>query len=361
MLLRWCTFLGFLLGLLAACSREEQAGAGLEATTSTDPPSTGGPTGDPTPTDGAPDAGGTTGSTGDGGGDTTETVGTGGDVAGCGDGVVGPDEQCDDGLAENTVSGECLPDCVLASCGDGFLQEGVEQCDLGGGNSHDFGGCVPGTCHWGPNCGDGVVTPGHELCDPGAPVDPSMEVVPCTPTCRFAGRVAFLSSEVYPGDLDGVAGADLKCQLLAKPFDPLRFHTYRAWLSGGESEPAATFLHGPEFADAPYVLLNGVEVAASFEDLVANGPTVGITITDTYQAVSEAFVWTHTNHAGEAIPDAQDCEQWTSAAFDAVAMVGVNALAGNSPDAQTWADERWWTRYDEKKCYGDRHLYCFEN
>ena len=55
----------------------------------------------------------------------------------CGDGVVGPGEECDDGNTDN---------------GDGC----TESCSIeGGGNG--------GSCHY---CGDGVVDPGEE-CDDG--------------------------------------------------------------------------------------------------------------------------------------------------------------------------------------------------
>ncbi len=52
---------------------------------------------------------------------TTSTPGT------CGDGVVDADEDCDDMNADNTDA--CLDTCVAASCGDGFVQAGVEDCE----------------------------------------------------------------------------------------------------------------------------------------------------------------------------------------------------------------------------------------
>lgn len=51
------------------------------------------------------------------------------DCAACGNGIVNAGEQCDDGDLDNTDS--CLVTCVNASCGDGFVQAGVEQCDDG--------------------------------------------------------------------------------------------------------------------------------------------------------------------------------------------------------------------------------------
>jgi hypothetical protein len=347
-----------------ACASEEHAGFGQSSSTmSSSEPTSVGPTSPTEPTGtGTSDPGSTSSTTG---GDEVSTGAADSSTAEapfCGDGLVGPGEQCDDGLAANTENSACLPTCESNVCGDGFVHAGVEQCDFGDENSYDFGGCIPGTCFWGPRCGDGEVTPGHELCDPGAPVDPmDGEIVPCGQDCRYNGRIVFLSSELYDGDLGGVSGADLKCQTLAKAFDPDRYYTYRAWLSDGTSDPNMTFEHGPTFADTPYALLSGVLVAASFDDLVQNGPAVGITITDTYQAVIKAFVWTHTTHAGWKIPDDHHCEQWTADDFSHVAMTGWNALPEDSPDLQTWIDERWWTRYAEDFCQTARHLYCFEN
>jgi MYXO-CTERM domain-containing protein len=48
----------------------------------------------------------------------------------CGNGLIEKDldEECDDGL-ENSDTGACLSTCVAAACGDGFVQDGVEECD----------------------------------------------------------------------------------------------------------------------------------------------------------------------------------------------------------------------------------------
>ncbi|KAM5157627.1 acetylcholinesterase collagenic tail peptide [Mantella aurantiaca] len=49
----------------------------------------------------------------------------------CGDGIVQHDEECDDG--NKIVTDSCIK-CKRAYCGDGYRQEGVEECD-----SKDFG------------------------------------------------------------------------------------------------------------------------------------------------------------------------------------------------------------------------------
>ena len=57
----------------------------------------------------------------------------------CGDGIVNhaANEACDDGNKSNTDA--CLNSCAVATCGDGFLEAGVEQCD--DSNTKDGDGC----------------------------------------------------------------------------------------------------------------------------------------------------------------------------------------------------------------------------
>jgi len=76
--------------------------------------------------------------------------------------MVDDDEECDDGNDDN--SDACLDTCVAATCGDGELQAGVEECDDGAGNGDDQActlGCLDAIC------GDGFVLEGVEECDQG--------------------------------------------------------------------------------------------------------------------------------------------------------------------------------------------------
>ena len=58
------------------------------------------------------------------------------ELGGCGDGVVGPGEECDDG---NTIDGDgCDSNCTITACGNGIVTAG-EQCD--DGNLIDGDGC----------------------------------------------------------------------------------------------------------------------------------------------------------------------------------------------------------------------------
>jgi cysteine-rich repeat protein len=53
----------------------------------------------------------------------------------CGDGVVDPGEECDDGNYVDTDS--CRNGCKWATCGDGVVRTGVEECDDGNANDED--------------------------------------------------------------------------------------------------------------------------------------------------------------------------------------------------------------------------------
>lgn len=57
----------------------------------------------------------------------------------CGNGLLEGEEACDDGLA-NIDTGMCTTTCTVAACGDGFVQDGVEECD--DMNTDDGDGCA---------------------------------------------------------------------------------------------------------------------------------------------------------------------------------------------------------------------------
>ncbi len=80
----------------------------------------------------------------------------------CGNGVKEGGEQCDDG---NTADGDgCSHDCVLEvspTCGDGVVDSG-EECD--DGNNRNDDACL-NNCH-AATCGDGYVQLGVETCEP---------------------------------------------------------------------------------------------------------------------------------------------------------------------------------------------------
>ncbi len=102
----------------------------------------------------------------------------------CGDGVVTPDEQCDDGTNNGKGYGYCNTDCTRgAYCGDGNVDTPNEQCD-DGVNLSQYGGCAPG-CVLGPKCGDGIVQAKFEECDDGENLGGYGQ---CAPGCVLGPR-----------------------------------------------------------------------------------------------------------------------------------------------------------------------------
>ena len=77
----------------------------------------------------------------------------------CGDGVVDQGEECDDGLNNSdSAANACRATCVLPRCGDGVQDDG-EGCDL-----NDISSDCRVNCS---RCGDGIVDEGLEQCDDG--------------------------------------------------------------------------------------------------------------------------------------------------------------------------------------------------
>ena len=144
--------------------------------------------------------GGTTGTTTATTGTTTATTGTTGGQA-CGDGVVDPGEECDDG-AGNGDSKSCKIDCTDQVCGDGAVGPG-EGCD--DGNVADGDGC-DAKCVL-ESCGDGQLDPGEE-CDDGQNGDPDDG---CTDLCTLpACGDGFVQPSLGEGCDEGANNGDDK-------------------------------------------------------------------------------------------------------------------------------------------------------
>ncbi len=112
----------------------------------------------------------------------------------CGDGEIGPDEECDDGNTSDTDA--CLADCTLAICGDGFVRAGVEECDDGNAAQTDV--CLT-TCKL-AKCGDGFTRTGVELCDDGNTSNTDACLSNCvSATCGDTFRCTALSCTSGPG------------------------------------------------------------------------------------------------------------------------------------------------------------------
>lgn len=114
----------------------------------------------------------------------------------CGDGVLDPEEQCDDGSDNSDLEPDaCRSDCRRAGCGDFVIDTG-EQCDDGNRNSLAPVTCRP-NCRL-PTCGDGVTDTGshgqtgtvfEEECDDGDDDDSDGCMADCRSCRQLDGNI----------------------------------------------------------------------------------------------------------------------------------------------------------------------------
>ncbi|HRX84215.1 MAG TPA: DUF4215 domain-containing protein [Phycisphaerae bacterium] len=125
----------------------------------------------------------------------------------CGDGVLNPGEECDDG--NNDDGDGCAADCTLEPyCGDGHVDPG-EECD--DGNTADGDGCAA-DCTIEPYCGDGHVDPGEE-CDDGNTADGDGCAADCTIEPYCGDGVLNAGEECDDGNLEDGDGCASDCTI----------------------------------------------------------------------------------------------------------------------------------------------------
>lgn len=194
-----------------------------------------------------------------------------------------------------------------------------------------------------PTCGDGKLDDPEE-CDDNNPKDDDG----CSSTCTREYRRVFATSQVFTGNLGGIASADAKCQEAAQMLDPPGI--FRAWISTAADSPAATFVH----SKVPYVDLDGVELAADWTDLTDGMLAEGIYKTETGALPPEStcsptyrVAWTNTNTMGQRLGLETDCSGWTSTS----AQGSSGRLGYSTP---TWTDAA------ALDCTCSASLYCVE-
>lgn len=241
-------------------------------------------------------------------GEGSTTASTGEPAGICGDGHLDPGEICDNGFAANAQEASCLPNCVEAACGDGFVHAGVEECDDGNFD----------------------VTDGCDL--------------QCGRT-----RKVFVTSAIYQGhQFMGLWGADQRCGSLAAQAGLPNFLGYKAWLSDSTTSPAKRMYHGK----GRYELVNGLLVAENWDALVAGELMNPINVTEKSET-HNIPVWTGTNPDGTAAEGVNHCFDWTSSNLDATEFYGASTeITGD------------WTLVDvpfnPDTCNSHAALYCFE-
>jgi cysteine-rich repeat protein len=135
-------------------------------------------------------------------------------------------EQCED--LKMVDDDACTNLCLDASCGDGILWANMEVCNDGNLDDDDMcrGSCEPAFCR------GGYTLNGAEQCDDGNEIDNDG----CTNNCISLSKKVFVSSQMYDGNLGGLAGADAKCQALADAANLTG--TYMAWISTNQHDRA---------------------------------------------------------------------------------------------------------------------------
>jgi len=123
----------------------------------------------------------------------------------CGNGIVTAGEQCDDGNAVDTD--DCKSDCTLNVCGDGVLDAGVEECDDGNLISGD--GCDMDCTR--TACGNGIVTAG-EQCDDGNAIDTDDCKSDCTLNVCGDGAIHAAAEECDDGNVVDGDGCSSQCR-----------------------------------------------------------------------------------------------------------------------------------------------------
>jgi len=201
--------------------------------------------------------------------------------------------------------------------------------------------------------GDGAASSGNDAA-PDAPADA------ITHDGGITGRIVFVSSALYPGNLGGLSGADMKCEALATAAG--LSGTYKAWLSDSTTSAANRLTH----ASVPYVLVDGTVVAQDWNTLISGtdllhaidktesggAPPIG-----TFQCGgSEPMVWTSTDPSGASLAGGSDCSDWASSTV-------AEAFAGGA-DYAFWPT---WTQACESgsglsssTCADTAALYCMQ-
>ncbi len=191
----------------------------------------------------------------------------------------------------------------------------------------------------GPVCGDSVIA-GDEECDDGNALDGDG----CRNDCTRRWIVFVTSEPFKQGKFNGITGADYECRHRATNMFLPNGERYMAWVSTSKVQPADRLYH----ARGPYVLVNGLQVAANWDALTSGTLENPINVSEKSETVS-AVVWTGTDITGLRLPNTQHCSDWTYNDSDQTGWL-----------ADSSATDAFWTRGVENPCNAEAAIYCFE-
>ena len=176
-------------------------------------------------------------------------------------------------------------------------------------------------------------------------------------------NIIFVTAAKYNGDLDGLDGADAKCQVAADgaTLDGAKLPgTYKAWLSDSTTSAKDRLTQ----SSGPYVRTDGIQVAADFADLIDGIKSLSFNnIAAPLNVDENGFVltgsqdaWTGTNVLGQStIPN---CTNWTEGNHEPFPSTGDVAFTANV--GLTNFTTFHWTEAGNGSCGLQRHLYCLQ-
>jgi hypothetical protein len=261
----------------------------------------------------------------------------------CGVGAcLAPHDDCNGSFADGCETDTANHVDHCGGCGKacGSIANGQKSCK----NGKCIAACDTGFADCNAKLEDG--------CETNLMTDPA-SCGACGKTCKdpacFAGacfKTVFVTSVAYGPNLGGLAGADAKCQTLAKVAGLPGI--YKAWLSDGTASAAQRLTH----ATVPYLLVDGAVVATSWAGLSGNLKVAinrtekGTVLPPPQDPFDACRVWTNTKVGGAKYYDGSDCGSWSS-------DIG-SAILGN------YASTVNWTVTCSGPCTFLAHLYCFE-
>ena len=207
---------------------------------------------------------------------------------------------------------------------EGTTGEPVAVC--GNGMLEDFGP-VP------EECDDGNVTPNDG----------------CGDTCALDRQVFVTSVQYNAGELQSLYIADALCANRADDQGLPDALSYRAWLSDSTTDARDRFKQGR----GRLVMVNGLVLADSWSALLAGelqNPLEVTEMSETYQGA----VWTGTRPDGTVVPDAENCDDWSTDSFQKTGYYGYS-------DRTT---PEWTLAQDDDNptfCLSPNALYCLQS
>src|SRR5262249_19629866 len=125
-------------------------------------------------------------------------------------------------------------------------------------------------------------------------------------------RVVFVTSQIWYGNLGGLAGGDAKCQALANasPLSRVNGHAFRAWLSTQQAPAPINAADRIPHGTKPYVLVDGTPIAADWASLTDGSLSAPISLDEKGALPFVTAVWTCSTAAGAATAQG-DCQAWT--------------------------------------------------